>query len=308
MLLQKDHAELIGSSIPEFKQIYHQLAASIEPTVLSQLQYPLPDGTTICLEVSARFIEHEGQKLILAIARDTTRQRELSEHLIQADKMMLLGQLSASIAHEVRNPLSAMNLSLQMLQRKMEETDTRQHYINASLRGVERIQNIVDTTLNFAKPVPPQATPATINSVIIDSLDLVSDVLLRKTIAVDIDLDDNLPHSNIDVNQMQQVLINIITNAADAITVNGEIHIRTFAEDADYGKQWNCITVTDNGSGISSDDLQRIFEPFFTRKAEGTGLGLPIIQRIVHQHGGVITVASDVGYGTTFMVKIPAVG
>lgn len=304
-MLGISHAELLGSSLPQFKNVFTVLLRSAAPTVLSEAEFENVEGDIIHLEVSARFIEYEGQRLILAIARDISEKRALTDKMVQADKMMLLGQLSASVAHEIRNPLAAMNLNLQMLQRKLSENDPLLQYINASLRGVERILNIVNTTLNFAKPLPPRVEPVNMNSVIVDSLDLVSDLLLRKTITVDLDLDEELPLVGADVNQMQQVMINLLTNACDAIKAKGAISLHTNCAENVHGKPSINIAVSDNGIGISQDDLLRIFEPFFTRKAEGTGLGLPIIHRILQQHGGSIEVQSEEGKGTIFTVNLP---
>ncbi|MBL7976161.1 MAG: PAS domain S-box protein [Candidatus Kapabacteria bacterium] len=299
------HADLLGKRLPEFKHVFSLLSRSVVPTVLSEVEFENSNGNKIQLEVSARFIDYDGQRLILAIARDVTEQRALTDKMLQADKMMLLGQLSASVAHEIRNPLAAVNLNLQMLLRKISETEPHIQYVNTALRGVERILNIVNTTLNFAKPLPPRVTPVNLNSVVVDSIDLISDILLRKAIIVELDLDEELPVVSADVNQMQQVLINLLTNACDAITLKGEIIIKTNIEVGEHGKPCIMMRIKDNGMGISEEDLTKIFDPFFTRKAEGTGLGLAIIQRILQQHGCSIYVESIVGTGSTFTICFP---
>jgi Signal transduction histidine kinase regulating C4-dicarboxylate transport system len=153
----------------------------------------------------------------------------------------------------------------------------------------------------------PDVKPTNINLLIPQSLELVSSVLKRKEIKVELKFDDKLPDILVDQKQIQQVFINLITNAADAIKLNGKISIQTYIEHAENRKDANylVISISDNGEGIPPDDLPKIFNPFFTRKPDGTGLGLPITQRIVYQHQGVIDVESKVGEGTTFYVKLP---
>jgi signal transduction histidine kinase len=132
-------------------------------------------------------------------------------------------------------------------------------------------------------------------------------VLKRKEIIVELDFDEKLPMVPADNKQLQQVFINLITNAADAIKTKGNIKIKTYTEPATkHGEgEFAIVAITDNGVGIPPEDLQKIFNPFFTRKADGTGLGLPITQRIMHQHNGIIDVESKIGEGTTFYVKLP---
>ncbi len=304
-LLHIDRLDLIGRSLPQFKSVFHMLSRSSAPHALAEVSIENEDGETVQVEVSARFVEHDGQRLILAIARDVSDKRALTETLMQADKMMLLGQLSASVAHEIRNPLAAVNLNLQMLQRKLEADEKAQHHINIAMRGVERIMNIVTTTLDFAKPQAPRIEEIDINDVLTDSLELISDILFRKIIAVNLDLEQQLPKLRADLNQMQQVFINLLTNSCDAINAKGEIDIQTSSEVENDATVAILISISDNGCGILAEDLARIFDPFFTRKAEGTGLGLAITHRIVQHHGGTIDVKSARGRGSVFTIRIP---
>ncbi len=305
-LLHMPHVDLVGARFPQFKQVFTLLQQSSAPHALSEVSFALDDGSTIHVELSARFVDRDGQRLILAIARDVSDKRALAETLMQADKMMLLGQLSASVAHEIRNPLAAVNLNLQMLQRRHEDDEKSQHHINTAMRGVERIMNIVSTTLDFAKPQAPRIEEIDINEVLRDSIELISDILFRKIIEVNLDLEQSLPSIRADMNQMQQVFINLLTNACDSIYAKGEISIQTSSEKSPDGRMWTVIHVADNGCGIVAEDLARIFEPFFTRKAEGTGLGLAITHRIVQHHGGSIEVKSARGKGSVFTIRLPA--
>lgn len=299
--------EMIGTVLPQFRRLFKLLKRTNSPIILSELTLETPHNPNLMVEVSARFVEYEGQKLIQAIARDVTEQHELTDKLVQADKLVLLGQLSAGVAHEIRNPLAAVNLNLQILKRKFEETDIESNYIKTALQGVERISKIVEVTLNFSRPTVPDIVNLDFNSLLPVVLDLVASALRRKEIRVELKLDKQLPKIAADAKQMQQVFINLITNAADAIKSGGKICIETYVEKSIKRSEGSfcVVSIQDNGNGIPPEDLPKIFNPFFTRKADGTGLGLPITQRILHQHNGIIDVESKFGEGTTFYVKIP---
>ena len=299
--------ELIVSTLPQFRRIFKLLVKTSSPIVLSELTLDTPSNESIMLEVSARFVDFDGQKLIQALARDVSEQYAMTDKLVQADKLVLLGQLSAGVAHEIRNPLAAVNLNLQILQRKIAQDAPEYSYIKTALQGVDRISRIVEVTLNFSRPAMPDVQKVNINSIVPQTLDLVASVLKRKDITINVSLDDSLPLVAIDAKQIQQVLINLITNAGDSINAKGTITINSYVEKSTkYNEsEYVVIAISDDGCGIQPEDLSKIFNPFFTRKAEGTGLGLPITQRILHQHNGIIDVQSKIGIGTTFYVKLP---
>lgn len=308
-LLGMDHKSLIGTILPQFRRIFKLLHKSSSPIVLSELTLETPDDKSLMVEVSARFADYQGQKLIQAIARDVSEQHALTDKLVQADKLVLLGQLSAGVAHEIRNPLAAVNLNLQILKRKIEDDHPQASYVKTALQGVERISKIVELTLNFSRPAVPDIQGLNVNSLIPTTLHLVSSVIKRKDIKVDLELGE-IPDVPADAKQMQQVFINLITNAADSIKTKGSIKISTYVEKAGrLGEgEYVVVSISDTGVGIPPEDLPKIFNPFFTRKADGTGLGLPITQRILHQHNGIIDVESSVGKGTVFYVKLPSGG
>ena len=299
--------KMLGSTLPQFRRIFKLLTKSNSPTVLSELTLDTSNNREIMVEVSARFFDYEGQKLIQAIARDVSEQHALTDKLVQADKLVLLGQLSAGIAHEIRNPLAAVNLNLQVLRRKTKKEDPNYEFIETALQGVDRISRIVEVTLNFSRPTLPDVKGMSLNDLLSTVLEMVASMLKRKEIEVNLILNENLPLIQADAKQMQQVFINLITNAADSIKTKGKIEIETYMETAGRKGELKYVAaaITDSGCGIPPDDLRKIFNPFFTRKADGTGLGLPITQRILHQHNGIIDVESNIDKGTTFYVKLP---
>lgn len=299
--------ELVGSTIPQFRRIFKLLSKTSAPVVLSELSFETEQNPDLMLEISARFVDFQGQQLIQAMARDVSEHYAMTDKLVQADKLVLLGQLSAGVSHEIRNPLAAVNLNLQLLSRKIPEDSAEYPFVQTALQGVERISKIVEVSLNFSRPAIPDVKEMNINSIIPQTLDLVASSIRKKDIKVNIKLAEDLPNVAIDAKQVQQVLINLITNASDAIKDKGNIDINTYLENsAKYNRgEYVVVAISDTGCGISPEELSKVFNPFFTRKAEGTGLGLPITQRILHQHNGIIDVQSKVNEGTTFYVKFP---
>ncbi|MFH1049922.1 MAG: ATP-binding protein [bacterium] len=305
-LLNLSSDKINNKSIPEFEQIYHNLQDVKLSNIMSGQIVRTEEKEEKHLEISAGIIEFDGKKLIQAILRNYKESDSLTERLIQADKLVLLGQLSAGVAHEIRNPLAAVNLNLQLLARKYAEGTSEFNSIQTALQGVERISRIVEITLNFSKPSTPDIQKININSIISTSLDLVAAEFKKKEIKVETKLDESLPLLSADAKQMQQVLINLLTNAADSINVNGNIKLRTYVDELKHPNQKNIvISIEDNGIGISQEELPKIFNPFFTKKSNGTGLGLSISQRIVQQHNGKIDVISKAGKGTIFNVYLP---
>ncbi len=307
-LLSTSKEVLIGSTLPQFRRIFKLLKKSSSPIVLSELALPTTENENLMVEVSARFFDFDGMKLIQAIARDVSEQHQLTDKLVQTDKLVLLGQLSAGVAHEIRNPLAAVNLNLQVLERNIPKDSPEHIYISTALQGVDRITRIVEVTLNFSRPSTPDIKSINLNALIPPTIDLVAATFRRKEIKVDLKLDDKLPYVSADSKQIQQVIINILTNASDAIKSKGTVKISTYLDKGGKKKtegRYAVICISDNGEGIPPSDLPKIFNPFFTRKADGTGLGLPIIQRIIYNHNGIIDVESSLGKGTTFYVKLP---
>ncbi len=306
-MLGTTKSSLMGTVLPQFRRIFKLLKKSNSPIVLSEISLNTYDNRSLMVEVSARFVNHDGQNLIHAIARDVSEQHALTDKMVQADKLVLLGQLSAGVAHEIRNPLAAVNLNLQVLKRKIEEDDPLFNYVNTAMQGVERITRIVEVTLNFSRPTVPDVKELNINSIVQTSMELTRTSIKRKDIKVDVIFDEELPMVRADAKQLQQVFINLITNAADAIKSKGVICIKSYLEKSGkYNEgEFVVVEVKDDGIGMSPDEMKKIFNPFFTRKAEGTGLGLPITQRILHQHSGIIDVESKDGEGTSFYVKLP---
>ncbi|MCP4201478.1 MAG: HAMP domain-containing protein [bacterium] len=237
----------------------------------------------------------------------TEKLAEAQKQIYQSNKLASLGQLTAGIAHEINNPLTGvLTYSSFLLKRAPDDSETKQDLVTV-VREAKRCREIVKGLLDFSRQAPTHKTYIDCNQVIERSLDIVDNQLSVGNIGVTKTLQPELPRVMGDGNQLVQVLINLLVNAADAIGEGGgEIFISSDVMDPENGRQVE-IKVADSGCGIPRDHIDRIFEPFFTTKAtEGTGLGLAVVWGIVQEHGGTVSVNSKPERGTTFTLLLPA--
>lgn len=222
------------------------------------------------------------------------------KQLIQSEKMASLGQLSAGVAHEINNPLANISLNAQMLLQDVEDEKVKSRLTKIE-DNVDRATKIVKSLLEFSRTPEFHPSYTDINSLLTKTLDILKHEVKRVEVVEKFDRE--LPEAPVDPNQIQQVFINIITNATQAMPDGGTLTLRT-GQVGDIVE----IEITDTGEGISQENLIRVFDPFFTTKkvGKGTGLGLSISYRIVEKHGGYIEVKSEIGKGTSFIIKLPA--
>jgi len=228
--------------------------------------------------------------------------KEMEEQLRVQDRLAALGELSAGVAHEIRNPLSIIKGSAEVLRKKLPEEDPRRELADFITSEVDRLNNVVTDFLQFARPNPPELTHEDVNDVVKRSVDMLSDRLVEKGIDLQTDFDADCDRTLLDKEKIHQVLLNLIINASQSMEDGGELIVRTSS--APLTKEVR-IVIQDSGCGISEEDLQKIFNPFFTTKPSGTGLGLAIVQRILEAHGGRVEVSSTVGKGTCFVLILP---
>jgi len=230
------------------------------------------------------------------------RLQESQAELIRVEKIAALGRLAASLAHEINNPLQALRSGLRLLVGRPLDEEKRQRYLEVASREVERLIGIVERMLNFYRPTTEREF-TDVNAVIEEILVLAGKQLQHSRVTVRHQLTPGLPLIETVAGQINQVFLNIILNALDAMPDGGELTVTT---GWNGDRQAVRISFTDTGEGIPAEDIPRIFEPFFTRKLKGTGLGLTISYGIVERHGGRIEVESRVGEGSTFTVILPA--
>jgi hypothetical protein len=239
----------------------------------------------------------------IVIFEDITVRVDLETQLQLREKMASLGLLAAGVAHEVNTPLTGISSFTQMLLDQSAEDDPKTALLEKIERQTERASKIVNNLLNFARQGRASFVPVQLNDVVRDVLSLLEHQLTRARVKVRLELKENLPEVLGDENKLQQVFLNLILNAQDAMSSGGWLAIRT-----SFVRDEVSAVVSDTGQGISHDDIKRIYDPFFTTKragASGTGLGLSITYGIIQEHSGQIQVESSLGQGTSFQIRLP---
>jgi len=290
-----------------------------------EISYPRPRF----LRVYAAPVDGEikGGSGLALILHDATEARQQTFEAIESERIHSLTLLAASVAHEIGNPLNALNIHLQLLSKEvrklrhpavraetrrfarreprsdaevMEIAQKLEHYLDVAKGEISRLDYIVTQFLQAIRPSPPHLSPASLNDVVQQTVELLRPELENRGLHLKEKLARRLPLAPLDAGQMKQVLVNLIKNAMQSMTTGGVLTIQSGS-----AGDWVWVDISDTGGGIAQDKLNHIFEPFYTTKKKGTGLGLMIVQRIVRQHGGHIQLESRVGQGTSFRIRLP---
>jgi PAS domain S-box-containing protein len=301
----KNKNQLLGKSILQFvlPDYHNAIRERINATFLTsksntpfQIKILNLHHEVFDIETTGVSINYQGKPSILTIVRDITAIKSQTDELIRkSDKLSLVGQLAAGIAHEIRNPLTSLRGFIQLLQYKSEDN---KDYCNIMLSELDRINLIVGEFLILAKPQMVQFNERDINQIIRHVVTLIGTQAIINNIHLVHKLADNLPTISCEENQLKQVIINLIKNAIEAMPTGGTITVETGMHDEDH----LFIRIVDEGKGIPSEMLEKLGEPFYTTKDHGTGLGLMVCYKIIENHLGEIRVNSEVNQGTTFEV------
>jgi two-component system sensor kinase FixL len=257
-------------------------------------------GEEFPIELGLSYYEMKGDITFTAIIRDVSVQKQLEKSLLQSERLAAVGQTVAHVAHEIKNPLMIIGGFSHQIKKSLTEEKSIQK-IDMVLDEVSRLEKLVANLGDFTKEYTLMKRPADINSVIGDVLKLMREIYPSEKCGFTIDLSPDLKEINCDPDKLKQVFINIIANGIEAMEDGGMITIRT-------GK-WSRgveVHISDEGIGIGEDDLDHIFEPFYTTREKGSGLGLSISYKIVAAHKGEISAESTLGQGTTFAIRLPA--
>ncbi|MCX7765846.1 MAG: ATP-binding protein, partial [Candidatus Sumerlaeia bacterium] len=255
------------------------------------------------LKKALKELQDWGKTLEQKVEERTREIERIHRQLLQAEKMASLGKLAAGVAHEINNPMTAILTNSSLLLEELSPDDPRREDVETIVNETMRCRKIVRALLDFARQTKPEKKLINPNLIIERCISLVENQASFRNIKIIKDLDPTLPEIMLDIDQFQQVIINILINAAEAMdTSGGKITIQT-----KFDKQRNTIliSIADTGSGIPEEHLPRLFDPFFTTKEHGTGLGLAISYGIIERHGGKIEVSSKVGEGSTFLIQLP---
>ncbi|WP_300457388.1 ATP-binding protein [Desulfobacula sp.] len=247
-------------------------------------------------------VEKNELKGIIELSKDITREIEFEKQMMQQEKLVSIGRLSAGVAHEINNPLTTILTSSMLIQEDLEKGTEMYEELTIISKEALRCRKIVKSLLDFARQSKAIKKPDNINEVIQESVVLTRKQANFKDVSLNASLADNLPMVAIDRDQIQQTIINLTLNAIEATPPGGQINVSSQYLEK---KKTIEIIVSDTGEGIHAEDLNKIFDPFFTTKKSGTGLGLTITHGIIEQHGGTIVVKSALGKGTNFHISLP---
>jgi len=249
--------------------------------------------------------EEEGGDGAVIILRDITHERLKEASLLESERIDAVKLLAAGVAHEIGNPLNALHIHLQLLEREIralpdDQADSLKELVEIAGAEIQRLDLTISQFLKAIRPSEPNFEESHIDTLLEETLHLLKLEIQNRKIDVQIDRPDTLPSIKVDPDQMKQVFFNITRNAFQAMPDGGFLRITLSTSDEFLG-----VVFEDSGIGIDPDDLGRIFEPYHTTKSEGSGLGLMVVQRIVQDHGGQIEIESKQGQGTRFTVLLP---
>jgi signal transduction histidine kinase len=239
------------------------------------------------------------------ILRDITESRRSTEKTIESERFNALTLLAAGVAHEIGNPLNSLHIHLQLMERKVRTLDDKsreelQESIDIARSEISRLDSIVSQFLKAIRPSRPQLHPENVNSIVDEAVRFFAAEIQDRDLVVEQELRSDLPLIEVDRDQLKQAFYNVIKNSFEAMKRRGILRIRT-----DMDEKHVLISFTDTGGGMSPETLSRVFEPYFTTKDAGSGLGLLIVRRIVREHGGELAIESNEGKGLSLTIRLP---
>jgi two-component system sensor histidine kinase PilS (NtrC family) len=266
-----------------------------------QMLYLTPNGRRLTLGFSSSVLRDEDGEMkgYIIIFQDLTEIKELEDRLRMSEKMALLGRLSAGLAHEIRNPLSAISGAVEVLGEEVKPTEDNLRLVRVVTQEVERLNLLVEDFLLLTTPIQSFTTPVDVGLIITETVESFIRTVRRSGLEIVMDVHKGL-YVQADSYRLKQVIWNLLLNSMQAMPNGGRIVIESYLEDDNVA-----IKVSDNGCGIDQKIMHRIFEPFFTTKNLGTGLGLAIVQKVIEGYNGKIDVISSEGKGTTFVMTLP---
>jgi two-component system sensor histidine kinase AtoS len=307
-LFQCQASDVVGKSYPGFFVAEANFSSLVIDTLLSgcehrgvEIDYPLSHHTPRVQVSTSLLFDGRGHQLgVVAIIRDVSEKHSLQQQVARADRLAAIGEVAAGIAHELRTPLTSIRGFVQYLQGSTDPKEW-QEYGDIIIREVDGLNRIVSELLDLVRTQPLHPVPTDINRLIEETLLLARDSGSNSRIVFRFAWAADLPQVALDRGQIKQVLLNIIVNAIQAISGRGEISIGT----ARLGQHGVSICVADSGCGIPANVRERIFDPFFSTKPSGTGLGMAIARRIIESHYGSIEIESSEGQGSSVTLRLP---
>jgi two-component system sensor histidine kinase AtoS len=279
--------------------------------IKTEINHIKKDGTVFPVEISAGLLEFGNHRYILALDRDMTERKQMEQALQRTEQIKCAGELATGLAHEIKNPLAGIKLSIEVLSHSLENdlAGEDKEVLAKVIDEIKRIESLIKGLLNFARPPQPQFAKTDVNAV----LESVAGLVLQnqssipgasRSITLVRDLDSRLPEIMADPMQLRQVFMNLLLNAVDAMKDGGDLGIKTRFDAANQSVR---VELSDTGRGIDAAVMGKLFQPFFTTKSKGTGLGLAISKRLIEDHGGRIGIEQNASGGATFITTLPAI-
>lgn len=327
-LLDTDREDLLKKNIREIFAEDEESQKSLRALFIhdkrineKEVHFIQKKGSTIRIGFSSSQIHDENNNFdgVIILFRDLTEIHHLKMQIEKMERLALIGELSAGIAHEIRNPLAGIKAAAQLLQESGNENDLHQQVVERIIREVDKANKLLKEFFKFAKPSKPNLNFHDVDLIIDGISILLAPQMKKREIVLETNFGENLPEVYIDETQIEQVIINLFLNALDGMPDGGKLQVKTFRKNIsimgieDVKNQpvenqlnYVLIEIKDNGTGISEQNLRKIFNPFFTTKQNGLGLGLSICSRLVGENGGNLDIQSEQDMGTAATVALPA--
>jgi len=296
---------IAAESREEVKRLYEDRIANEGQTQDLYTYYRLhKNGANLPTENKVKLIVYQGKEAVAGICRDITERMEMEKRMRESESLVHIGQLTTSLAHEIRNPLSSVKMNIQILLKNVAFDGNDKRRMEIMSTEISRLEKILAEMLDFAKPLRLCLEPTSINDVIESCLDIMDVKIKEKNIAVKKKYSKRIPQVTLDRDKLEQAIINVLLNSVEALPAGGGIGILTRKETSN-GSSIR-VEITDNGPGITEEDLHYVFDPFFSNKKKGTGLGLSNAKKIIEAHGGKVSLTARQGQGIHFCLTIPA--
>lgn len=282
---------------------YYRSLESQETLPMLEYQRMTRNGQCYPTEIFSKATEWDGKFSVIGICRDITARVRLEQKIRESERMADIGRITTSLSHEIRNPLSAVLMNLQILKKNTQLKGNDQKRVDISVREVKRLEKILQELLDFAKPIRLNVKKESLNEVLLSAIELLEMKIEAENIVLKTDLDPDIPLMHIDGQLLIQAVLNLLLNAVEASTARKQIHLRS-----QYDKEpveMVAIMVSDEGTGIPENIISEIYKPFFTTKVKGTGLGLNNVKRIADAHKGRIEVHNILPHGACFTLQFP---
>jgi signal transduction histidine kinase len=276
--------------------------SKIAPSYPALVQIAPPPNSTLALETEIRSLTENWRQFC------DHCQRVHDTEMVQAEHLATMGELAAGVAHEIRNPLAGIAGAIEIIGNDFPKDHPDREILDDLRQEVRRIEKVLNDLLAYARPKAPQFGMADLKDTVAHTLQLARQQIGSKNVEFSIQIPSPLPRFRMDPEQLHQVLLNLVLNGIQALDQGGKITIQASVVGGSGAPNRSNsveIAVSDTGSGISREQLEKIFRPFYTTKRGGTGLGLSLCRRIISQHGGTLTAESEVNKGSRFVIRLP---